>query len=171
MRISRRLSPRRGAVHRWPLLAASGIGERGGSVFAFPLHQGAIRVGTLDLCIDTVTVLDQAGFTTAVQIADLLTVILLAGVRARPRTAGDNGYPTDGDGSGPWWEAAASTREIHQATGMVAVQLGVDIADAYARIVAYALTEGLPLALLAAEVIAHRITFSPNGSGPEAAAP
>uniref|UniRef100_UPI0018907D3D hypothetical protein n=1 Tax=Nocardia sp. XZ_19_385 TaxID=2769488 RepID=UPI0018907D3D len=66
---------------RWPLLAASGIGERGGGVFSFPLHRGAIRVGTLDLYTDTPTVLDAAGFTAAVQLSDLVTVVLLTAIR------------------------------------------------------------------------------------------
>ncbi|MCP9623278.1 ANTAR domain-containing protein [Nocardia otitidiscaviarum] len=151
---------------RWPLLAMSGIGERGGAVFSFPLHQGAIRVGTLDLYTDTPMALDQAGFASTVEIADLVTVILLAGVRAWARTSDSNGSTPGSEGLGPWWEVAVSTREIHQATGMVAVQLGVDIADAYSRIVARALTEGRPIEMLAADILTRRIRFDPGDSEP-----
>ncbi|MGY2062024.1 ANTAR domain-containing protein, partial [Nocardia gipuzkoensis] len=154
---------------RWPLLAASGLGERTGGVFAFPLHRGAIKVGTLDLYTDTPITLSGTGFATAVQIADLLTVVLLAAAHpATPGSPDGRGLSSDnGSGFGSWWEVAVSTREIHQATGMVAVQLGVDIATAHARLVATALTGCYPIAEFAAEIVARRIRFGPdNTMGP-----
>ncbi|MVU78174.1 ANTAR domain-containing protein [Nocardia sp. ET3-3] len=150
---------------KWPLLAASGFGARGGGVFVFPLHQGAIRVGTLDLYTDRPALLDRESFAAAVQIADVITVVLLAAVRAaQPVPSGGIRLSGNGNGLGPWWEVAASTREIHQATGMVAVQLGVDIATAYARLVAHAMTEGHPIGQLAADIVSRRIRFEPDGT-------
>lgn len=156
------------AGRRWPLLAASGHREHSGGVFAFPLHRGVIRVGTLDLYTDAPTILRGTGFATAVQLADLITVVLLAAVRTphvRLETALrglDNNHNNDLNGLGQWWETAVSTREIHQATGIVAIQLGVDIETAYARLIAHAFTTGRPIAELAADVVAHRICFTPD---------
>ncbi|MFB7719747.1 ANTAR domain-containing protein [Nocardia sp. NPDC056100] len=151
---------------RWPLLAASGGGARDGGVFSFPLHRGAIRVGSLDLYTDVPTMLDVPGFAAAVRIADLVTVVLLAAVRASaPGWLGTNGSPYGRDRLGPWWEVSASTREIHQATGMIAAQLGVDIATAYARLVATALTTDRPIARFAADIVARRIRFDPDDPG------
>ncbi|QBS45296.1 ANTAR domain-containing protein [Nocardia sp. CS682] len=156
------------AAGRWPLLAASGQGQRRGGVFAFPLHRGAIRVGTLDLYADAPTVLRGTGFAAAVELADLITVVLLAAIRTphvRLETALgglENNHGNDLNGLGQWWETAVSTREIHQATGIVAIQLGVDIATAYARLIGHALTAGRPIAELATDVVAHRVSFSPD---------
>ncbi|WP_369637155.1 ANTAR domain-containing protein [Nocardia sp. JMUB6875] len=159
---------------RWPLLAAAGQGRRGGAVFAFPLRQGAIRVGTLDLYTDEPATLDRAGFAAAVQIAEVLTVVLLAALRApRPDLLGATGFSPaaalaavgNGGGLGPWWESATSTREIHQATGMVAVQLRIEVADAYARLIAHALIGGRPIAQVAADVVARRLRFDPGEDG------
>ncbi|MBF6173750.1 GAF and ANTAR domain-containing protein [Nocardia blacklockiae] len=156
---------------RWPLLAASGQGRREGAVFAFPLHRGAIRVGTLDLYTDAPAALTRAEFAAAIQVADVLTVVLLAALRSPdPELLDATGVSPiealaalgNGTALGPWWEAAVSTREIHQATGMVAVQLSVDIADAYARLVAHALIGGQPIAQVAADVVARRLRFEPG---------
>lgn len=156
---------------RWPLLAAAGRRRRGGAVFALPLRQGAIQVGTLDLYTDAPTTLDKAGFVAAVQVADVLTVVLLAALRApRRELLGANGFSPaaalaavgNGGGLGPWWEWATSTRDIHQATGMVAVQLGLDVADAYARLIAHALIGGQPIAQVAADVVARRLRLDPG---------
>ncbi|WP_194820542.1 ANTAR domain-containing protein, partial [Nocardia sp. XZ_19_385] len=114
----------------------------------------------------------------AVQLSDLVTVVLLTAIRIPqlrahafavvPGSLDNNNH----NGLGSWWEAAVSTREIHQATGIAAAQLGVDIATAYAQLVARALTTGSPIAALAAEVVAHRIRFSPNDTvGPDQRAP
>ncbi|MFI6044235.1 GAF and ANTAR domain-containing protein [Nocardia sp. NPDC051321] len=157
---------------QWPLLAASGVAEHGGAVFAFPLHQGAIRIGTLDLYTDTPMTLDRTGFDAAVQVSELITVILLATLHPTHPQTGDTpaaAEPMSGLQDtvlGSWWEPAASTREIHQATGMVAAQLRCDVATAYARLVAHAVGCEQPLADVAVDVLARRLRFAP-GNGIE----
>ncbi|MEU8901356.1 ANTAR domain-containing protein [Nocardia sp. NPDC048505] len=152
------------AGDRWPLLAASGLGRREGAVFSFPLRRGAIRVGTLDLYRDAPATLDRAGFATAVQVSDVVTVVLLAAVRT-PERNGTRLHSHE-EGLGSWWEVAVSTREIHQATGVVAAQLGVDIATAYARLIARALAEERPVVEFAADIVARRIRFDPGSTEP-----
>lgn len=152
------------AAGQWPLLAAAALTEQGGSVFAFPLHLGAIRIGTLDLYTGTPTTLDRAGYMAAAQVAELVTAILLSatgfGSPGTPQNT-ESGTGFD-DGLGSWWEPAPATREIHQATGIVAVQLATDIATAYARLVAHAVGAGHSLGVIAAEVIARRLRFRPD---------
>jgi hypothetical protein len=60
----------------------------------------------------------------------------------------------------PWHRA-----EIDQATGMLTEQLGVGIADAFARLRAYAYANDLRLADVARDIVARRLRLHP-GSGP-----
>ncbi|WP_282785416.1 TetR/AcrR family transcriptional regulator [Nocardia sp. CC201C] len=88
--------------------------------------RGSTRVQVPDLYTDTPVTLDKAGFAAAVQVAEVLTTVLLAALRApRPDLLGVAGFSPaaalaavgNGAGLGTWWESAVSTREIHQATG------------------------------------------------------
>jgi hypothetical protein len=65
------------------------------------------------------------------------------------------GYPV-----GDW--LSDSRPEIHQATGMISVQLGVGIAEAFSRLRARAFAQGRPLSELAADVVARRRRFDPD---------
>ena len=53
--------------------------------------------------------------------------------------------------------------EIHQAVGMVSVQLGVSLTDALVALRARAYAEGRAIAQVAADVIARRLSFAPPG--------
>jgi AmiR/NasT family two-component response regulator len=50
--------------------------------------------------------------------------------------------------------------QVHQATGMVLAQTGVTIEQAFLMLRARAFAEGIPLAELAADVVARRVRFS-----------
>ncbi|MFI0487720.1 ANTAR domain-containing protein, partial [Actinomadura sp. 9N215] len=52
--------------------------------------------------------------------------------------------------------------EVYQATGMVAVQLGIGLQDAFAALRARAFTDGVPLARLARQVVDRRLRFHPD---------
>jgi len=57
--------------------------------------------------------------------------------------------------------------EIHQAVGMISVQLGVSLTDALVALRARAYAEGRTIAQVAADVIARRLSFtSPEFSLP-----
>lgn len=158
---------------QWPLLAATGR-PAAAAVFAFPLYLGLIRVGTLDLYSQVTQCLDRDGFAAAVQVAELVTVILLSTLNTRSPQERAESVDIDaallngpGDnGLGDWWEPAPSTREIHQATGMVAVQLHTDIATAHARLVAHAVATDRSLARVAGDVLARRLRLQPNRHQP-----
>jgi AmiR/NasT family two-component response regulator len=55
---------------------------------------------------------------------------------------------------------------VHHATGMVAAQLGVGMADAFAHLRARAFAEQVPLSGLAADVVARRRRFDRDGGRP-----
>jgi len=55
--------------------------------------------------------------------------------------------------------APALRREVHQATGIVLVQLNTTATIAYARMQAYAFANGIPVLTVARDVVAGSITF------------
>lgn len=72
------------------------------------------------------------------------------------------GLRTDpGDGGGGWPDHAVGHRaEIHQATGMVLMQLGVSADEALARMRGYAFVRGSLLIDVAREVVARELIFT-----------
>jgi hypothetical protein len=54
--------------------------------------------------------------------------------------------------------------EVHQATGMVQVQLNVSTEEALLRLRARAFADGRPLRDVAADVVARRLRFDPEDS-------
>lgn len=52
--------------------------------------------------------------------------------------------------------------EIHQAAGIVSVQLAVSLSAALARLQSYAEEHQRPLGDIAADVVAHRLRFDPE---------
>lgn len=138
---------------RWPLLAREAEAAEAGSVYALPLQLGAIRVGVLSLYLDAGTRLSTSEFGDAIAIADLITSLLLA-----------SGTTEEPDPLDYWWVQPQSSREIHQATGMVVAQLGVNVRHAYARLRGYAFARGRALDDVAAAVVHNglRIDAEPD---------
>jgi hypothetical protein len=61
---------------------------------------------------------------------------------------------------GPELEASGNFRfVVHQAAGMVSVQLGVPVADALIRLRAHAFSTGRSVSDVAADVVARRFRF------------
>jgi hypothetical protein len=138
---------------RWPVFApaAAELGVR--AVFALPLRIGAISVGTLLAHRATVGPLVDGALADAFALADAVTLLLLhrQSTGARPAAA---------DGPLPGWARPATYRaEVHQATGMISVQLGVSLAEALVRLRAYAYADGRLIAEVAADVVARRLRF------------
>jgi hypothetical protein len=136
----------------WPSFAAEAVKSGVGALYALPLQVGAIRVGVLDLYRDTATALDAKDFADAVAVAELVTGILL--------TVGRTGRIAESLGS--WWDQPLSTREVHQATGMILAQLGVTAREAYVRMQAFAYAQGRMLSEVAQDVINRRLRFEPD---------
>ncbi|WP_344408521.1 GAF domain-containing protein [Actinomadura nitritigenes] len=143
---------------RWPVFAPTAVAAGARAIFAFPLQMGAIRLGSLTLYRAV------PGAPTRDQIANAVTmchmavgVMLLAG-RASPNGAASEppSWPLGGPGQG--------RIEVYQATGMVAVQLGVGLQDAFAALRARAFTNGVSLSQLARQVVDRHLRFHPDDS-------
>ena len=83
---------------------------------------------------------------------------MLLGQRTEP--PGDGVAGRDGD-SGRWLDDTLGHRaEIHQATGMVLVQLGISATDALARLRGYAFVHRRLLLDVARDVVERRLVFT-----------
>jgi hypothetical protein len=136
----------------WPTFAAEAVKSGVRALYALPLEVGAIRVGVLDLYRNNPGALKPKDFADALAVADLVTAILL--------TVGRTGrIPAS---LGPWWDQPLSTREVHQATGMIVAQLGVTAHDAYVRMQGFAYARGQMLSEVAHAVVTRRLRFDPE---------
>ena len=152
------------SLGRWPIFLSE-IADTGiGAIYALPLQMGAVKMGVLDLYCDVPTKLGPDDFADAVAVADLVTAVLL--------TVGRDGRITDSLGA--WWDQPLATREVHQATGMVMAQLGIDTRSAYARLQAFAFMNGRLLGEVAHDIVGRLLRFEPDpdiGSDRDSAEP
>ncbi|MEU9306793.1 ANTAR domain-containing protein [Streptomyces sp. NPDC048256] len=141
----------------WAGFADAALEAGARAVFSLPLQTGAISPGVLDLYADTPTVLDTEELADAMAFADLATLLLLD-VRID-----ETGAPTDAPVPHRGFEDLGAYRaEIDQATGMLTVQLGVGMDEAFVLLRAHAYAQGRRLADVAADVVARRFRFPPD---------
>lgn len=142
------------AQSRWPAFApaAADRGVRG--MFAFPVAAGAALVGVLDVYRLLPGALTGDELADGLVFADTALVMVLD---ERGGTA------VDPDGLAT---SVVSTRraQVHQATGMVAAQLGVHVSDALTTLRAHAFAQGRSLTDLAADILARRIRLDLDGA-------
>ncbi|MFI1722397.1 ANTAR domain-containing protein [Streptomyces sp. NPDC020489] len=136
---------------RWPALlpAAAKLGVHG--VCCFPLGVGAIRVGVLTVLCAREQRMGAQQYADAGALAAALTGALLGGELGR-------------DGKGPGLgvldpPSGLHRPAVHQATGMISVQLGVSMQEALLRLRAHAYAGGRPLGEVAQDVVARRLRF------------
>ncbi|MCX4902938.1 ANTAR domain-containing protein [Streptomyces sp. NBC_00878] len=141
----------------WAVFADAALEAGARALFALPLQMGAISPGVLDLYADVPTVLDAEQLADALAFADLATLLLLdTQIVEADATSG-------GPAPEPGFEDLRPYRaEIDQASGILTVQLGVGIDEAFIRLRAHAYVRGLRLADVAADVVAHRLRFTPD---------
>jgi hypothetical protein len=137
---------------RWPVFAPAAAQAGVRAVFALPLQVGAIRLGVLSLSRAQPGDLDREQLADALVLADTACALLLDAAQ------------TDGPRpDGHWPEQAVPQHpEVHQATGMIIVQLGVTAAVALIRLRAYAYAHDRRLRDVAADVVARRLRFHPT---------
>jgi hypothetical protein len=135
-----------GAHARWPGFtpAALDLGVR--ALFALPLTVGAMHLGVLELHRDTPGPLDGAALEDAWAFAEATTAALAE-------------VPMEDPEAWPGTELVPRRAVIHQATGMISVQLGVGAAEALVRLRAYAYGHGRPVSWIAREVVDRRLRF------------
>ena len=137
-------------VAHWPMFAAAVLEHSAvRAVFALPLQWGAVNLGVLDLYRRTPGALHDDQLRDAIAGADTAALMML-GLRTEP------------DPSGAGWldHAVASRAEIHQATGMVSVQLDVSAPEALARMRAHAYVHNRLLIDVARDVVSRRLAFT-----------
>jgi hypothetical protein len=137
--------PHEGVQSRWPgfLDAAESSGVR--AVFAFPLRIGAISLGAMDLYRSTPGPLTSEQIRATLLAADAVALALLDGSTG---TAGDEQ---------PAWHRTAARPVVHNAAGMITVQLGVSIEQALVRLRATAYARGQSIDDVARDVVSGRI--------------
>jgi hypothetical protein len=140
---------------RWPVFtpAAAGLGVR--AVFALPLQVGGARLGVMSLYRAEPGNLGPAQLADALTLADTACALLLDAERPhRPHRPGLNGQRPEP--AGPQYP------EVHQATGMITVQLGVSATVALIRLRAHAFASNRRLRDVAGDVVARRLRFDPE---------
>jgi hypothetical protein len=141
-------------TERWPGFAPAAVSAGARALFAFPLQAGAIRAGVLSLYRA------QPGPLTLQQLADALVFADIALQLLLDSSAGISGAadyrPLDG--------LSYSRAEVYQATGMISVQLGVSLEEAFVRLRAHAFAAGTPLHNVAGDVVSRTLRFHPDAA-------
>lgn len=136
---------------RWPAFTPAALDGGVRAIFGFPLDVGAVRIGALNLYRD------GPGPLSADQLADAL---VLSGLAART-VLGMQANALPGT-LGVALEDEANFRfVVHQATGMVAVQLDVSLNEALLRLRAYAFANARLVTEVAQDVVARKLRFDP----------
>ena len=136
-------------TYRWFAFTPAAVKAGARAVFGFPLQVGKVRIGALNLYRD------RPGPLTVEQHADLL---VLAGVAALA-VLGMQADASPG-GLGGELEREGNFRfVVYQAAGMVSEELGISVADALARLRAYAFGNDQLVTDVAREVVNRQLRF------------
>jgi hypothetical protein len=145
---------------RWPAFSGAAVEAGVAAVFAFPLRVGAVRLGALNLYRD------RRGPPSDDQHSDAL---VMADVAAQAIVASQAHAPL-GTVAVDLESGADFQYVVHQASGMVAAQLDVSVAQALIRLRAYAFGNERSLADVARDVVDRTLRFGleidPGGVAP-----
>jgi hypothetical protein len=134
---------------RWPAYASAAAEHGVRAVFAFPLAVGDGCLGALDVYRSSTGPLSPPALAGAVTFAAYATATLLKGQEQ-----------ADPDHTPPGLDHVFATRfEVHQAQGMLTVQLGVGLDEALARLRAHAFAQGRSLVEVARAVLAGTLVL------------
>jgi GAF domain/ANTAR domain len=137
------------AMARWPVYAPAAHSSGVRAVFAFPLQIGAARLGMFDIFRPEAGMLTPSELSLALTFAEVAVATLL-----------DRHDHTGTGEAGGWLDDPLGSRaELFQAQGMVMVQLGSSLAEAMARMRAYAYANDRRLGDVAFDVVARRLSF------------
>jgi GAF domain-containing protein len=140
---------------RWPAFTGPAIEAGVRAVFGFPLRVGGVRLGALDLYCDQPGPLTDEQHADALVMAEIVTqTILVLQANAPPEALASE------------LEAGANFHDaVHHASGMVAVQLDVSVAQALLRLKAHAFGNNRLLADVAHDVVTRTVRFDVPGAG------
>jgi GAF domain-containing protein len=133
----------------WPVLGAALRQLDVGAIFAIPLRMGAVTVGIATLHRTLPGDLTEEQRVTASAIASAVSGIAIQ----RATASADDDTPSGTEGP------TVLRREVHQATGIMLVQLDTTATIAYSRLQAYAFANGRTVLAVARDVVAGTLTF------------
>jgi hypothetical protein len=152
-----------GGTRGWPVFAAAVL-ERSNAraLFALPLQWGPVNLGVIDLYRTQPGALSGEQQRDAFAAAEVAGLMMLT-LRTDPAITPDSPDNPDNPDSGTeaWLEPSIGSRAVvHQATGMVLMQLDSTAEVALARMRAEAFVEGRLLIDVARDVVARRVRFT-----------
>ncbi|MDQ1367546.1 MAG: hypothetical protein QOJ52_1160 [Acidimicrobiaceae bacterium] len=134
---------------RWAAFAGSAVDAGIGAVYAFPLRLGAARLGALIAYQEHPGTLSEETSADALAAADVITRAIVSRQAGMPEEALLAELADDG----------AFRAQVHQAAGMVSVQLGISVGDALSRLRARAFAADRTIGDVAADVVSRRLRF------------
>jgi hypothetical protein len=138
----------------WPVFHTALMDTTVAALYVFPLTLGALDVGIVELYSTTPAALDRTDRAKALVLANETAWNLLDRLlRVQEPVASATATTTT---------SPLSRREIHQATGMVLVQMNVTPRDALLLLRAHAFSHGETVRTTARDVVARRLQFSPE---------
>ncbi len=132
---------------RWPILGAELAAMPVRGIFTFPVAIGVMTIGVLELYRQQPGDLNPEDLTAVLRVVDVAAAALLA-LRSQPH---------DGAGDAIWLQGPGSDRHVHQATGMLIVQLGVSPEEAFARLRGYAFAHDRLIGAVANDIVANQL--------------
>ncbi|MBK5223935.1 MAG: GAF and ANTAR domain-containing protein [Acidimicrobiia bacterium] len=137
------------AVVRWVAFAGPAVAAGARAVFGFPLQVGAVRLGALNLYCDRPADLSVDQHADALVMAEVAAQALLIMQSHAPP-----------DVLAIELERGSNFQHVvYQASGMVAAQLAVSVAQAMIRLRGHAFGHGRPLTEVAQDVVGRRLRF------------
>ena len=137
------------AHDHWPVFGTAVAGLGIGAMFSFPMLFGAVSVGVVDMYRSHPGTFSHKDYVLAISLCGRVAKHAVAEAlrEARNEPLGEQRVP-------------AMRREVHQATGVVLVQLGVTATEAFFILRAYAFSNGLAVLGVAQDVLAGRLDFA-----------
>lgn len=137
-------------VARWPHFAGPAVSAGVAGIFAFPLRLGGMRLGALTLYQDRPGALSDAQHADARTMTRVVVTTLLVHQAGAP--PGALAQELEG--------IDRAQAAVHQATGMISVQLDVSLAEALVRLRAHAYATERSLGETASDVTGRRLRLS-----------
>ncbi len=134
---------------RWLAFSPAVLEAGARAVFAFPLRVGSVRLGALNFYRDRTGALSDDQHADALVMADVAALYVLDMQADTPPGAVSEALAAGAD----------FHYALHNAAGMVSVQLGVSLTEALVRLRAAAFAIGRSLDELAEDVVARRLRF------------
>ena len=132
---------------RWSGFSPRALAGGARAVFGYPIRIGTVRIGALNLYRDRPGRLGDDQHADALVMADVAARAILAAQASAP----PDGLSADLETGSEHWDV------VHQAAGMVSVQLDIPVADALVRLRAHAFRADRLVTDVAGDVVGRRL--------------